>query len=63
MTDHQDNFQDAIDKLDDRSLLLAMALLGKRAMDILQVWKELEKNPLGKKKWTELPLNQPLRLG
>lgn len=50
MTDHQDNFQDAIDKLDDRSLLLAMALLGKRAMDILQVWKELEKNPLGKKK-------------
>lgn len=37
------DFQEAIDKLDQRSLLLAMALLGKRAMDILQVHKELEK--------------------
>lgn len=42
MTDHQDDFQDAINNLDQRSLLLAMALLGKRAMDILQVHKELE---------------------
>lgn len=42
MTDYQDNFQEAIDKLDQRSLLLAMALLGKRAMDILQVHKTLE---------------------
>lgn len=41
MSDQHD-FQDAIDKLDQRSLLLAMALLGKRAMDILQVHKELE---------------------
>lgn len=41
--EYQDNFQDAIDKLDQRSLLLAMALLGKRAMDILQVHDELEK--------------------
>lgn len=49
MTDYQSDFQDAIDKLDERSLMLAMALLGKRAMDILQVWKELEKNPSGKK--------------
>lgn len=43
MDKHQDDFQDAIDKLDQRSLLLAMALLGKRAMDILQVHKELGK--------------------
>lgn len=39
---YQGDFQDAIDNLDQRSLLLAMALLGKRAMDILQVHKELE---------------------
>ena len=42
MTDYQDTFQEAIDKLDQRSLLLAMALLGKRAMDILQVHKTIE---------------------
>ena len=42
MSDYQGDFQDAIDNLDQRSLLLAMALLGKRAMDILQIHKELE---------------------
>lgn len=42
MTEYQGDFQDAIDKLDQRSLLLAMALLGKRAMDILQVHKTIE---------------------
>lgn len=40
--DYQENFQEAVDKLDQRSLLLAMALLGKRAMDILQVYKTME---------------------
>lgn len=47
MTDtvkYEGDFQDAIDNLDQRSLLLAMALLGKRAMDILQVHAELEKS-------------------
>lgn len=42
MSDYQGDFQDAIDKLDQRSLLLAVALLGKRAMDILQVHKTIE---------------------
>lgn len=34
--------QEAIDSLDQRSVLFFMALLGKRATDILQVHEELE---------------------
>lgn len=36
------DFQAAIDGLDQRSLLVIMALMGKRAMDILEVHRKLE---------------------
>lgn len=45
----QADFQAAIDDLDQRSLLIVLAMLGKRAMDILQVHKELEASASGPK--------------
>lgn len=42
-----ESLQEAIDDLDQRSLLVMLALMGKRAMDILQVHKELEAKASG----------------